>query len=276
MKHNELREAVNGNEETTARVLLDAIGAEREIIVNMAPSGQNTLLFLASSLGSEKVLQMLLESGADGRAHAVTNYSPLYIACHNGHLNVTKILLKKFPELVQQTTVEKWLPFHAAIINGHVAIVELLIKFNYPEHVLITFYDPTGELQWQLPFDPNAQDVTSQSALYVSCLLGNKSLVEFLLKWKVKCSKVKHELDDSPQKVVSPPQVLSPLSPSGRRVSLGIMSIMSRLSLGRENSSEESNEDQFRNPLEVNLTCGAARETALLASVRGGFFGNLN
>lgn len=271
MKHNELREAVNGIEETTTRVLLDAIGAERELIVNMAPSGQNTLLFLASSVGSEKVVKLLIEAGADGRAHTVTNYSPLYISCHNGHLNVAKTLLKQFPQLVQQLTVEKWLPFHAAVINGHVAVVELLIKFNYPESVLMTFNDPAGEFQWKLPFDPNAQDVTSQSALYVSCLLGNKTLVEFLLKWKVKCSPVKHDLDDSPQKVISAPQVLSPLSPSGRRVSLGIMSIMSRLSLGRENTEEVVSEN-LRNPLEVNLLCGAARETALLASVRGGFF----
>ena len=65
MKHNELREAVNGNEETTVRVLLDAIAVEQEIIVNMAPSGQNTLLFLAASLGNEKILEFLLAAGGD-------------------------------------------------------------------------------------------------------------------------------------------------------------------------------------------------------------------
>lgn len=271
LKHNELREAVNGNEETTVRVLLDAIGAEREIIVNMTPSGQNTLLFLAASLGNEKIVEMLLDSGADGRPHTVTNYSPLYISCHNGHLGVTKILLKKYPELVKQLTVESRLPFHAAVINGHVGIVEMLIKFNYPENILMTFNEPSGEFQWQLPFDPNARDVTSQSALYVSCLLGNKALVDLLLKWKIKCTKVKHDLDDSPQKVPSTSQALSPLSPSGRRVSLGIMSIMSRLSLGREQKPDESNSDQFKSPLDINLLCGASKETSLLASVRGGF-----
>ncbi|XP_070508188.1 leucine-rich repeat serine/threonine-protein kinase 1 isoform X2 [Chironomus tepperi] len=275
MKHNELREAVNGNEETTVRVLLDAIAVEQEIIVNMAPSGQKKLLFLAASLGNEKILEFLLAAGADGRAHSVTSYSPLYIACYNGHLNVAKILLRKFPELVQQVTVEKWLPFHAAVINGHMAIVEMLVKFEYPEEYLMTFHDPSGEFQWKLPFDPNSQDVTSQSALYVSCLLGNKSLVELLLKWKVKCIKMKHDLDDSPQKVVSPQQqsqkILSPLSPTGRRVSIGIMSIMSRLSLGREQPNEGSSNEILRNPLELNLLCGAARETALLAAVRGGF-----
>lgn len=270
-----MREAVNGNEETTVRVLLDAIGAEREIIVNMAPAGQNTLLFLSSSLGNEKIVKLLIETGgSDGRAHPVTFYSPLYISCLGGHEKVTKLLLKHFPELVQQKTVEKWLPFHAAVINGHIPIVELLIKFEYPENVLQTFTDPVSDVQWKLPFDPNAQDVTSQTALYVACLLGNKTLVNMLLKWKVKCERVRqHDLDDSPHKSVSqtPQQVLSPLSPSGRRVSLGIMSIMSKLTLGREQTSDESGGEMKRNPIELNLLCGASRETALLASVRGGY-----
>lgn len=255
------------------RVLLDAIGAEKEIIVNMSPSGINTLLFIASSLGNEKILGLLLDAGSDGRAHSITSYSPLYIACHNGHLNVTKVLLRKFPELIQQATVEKWLPIHAAVINGHIQIVELLLKFDYPENILMTFNDQIGEYQWKLPFDPNTLDVTSQSAFYVACLLGNKALVELLLKWKVKCTRVKHDLDDSPQKVISTsvPQIMSPLSPSGRKVSLGIMSIMSRLSLGRESLIDESGNEVLRNPIELNLLCGAARETALLATVRGGF-----
>jgi hypothetical protein len=93
----------------------------------------------------------------------------------------------------QQVTVEKWLPFHAACINGHNKLVELLIKHNYPEELMASFRDPTGEWEWRLAFDPNAQDVTGQTALYVTCLLGNKPLVELLLHWKVKCWKVINE-----------------------------------------------------------------------------------
>ncbi len=256
LKHNELREAVNGNEETTVHCLLDALGAEREIIVNMAPSGQNTLLFLAAQLGNGKILGMLLDGGADGRAHPVTKYSPLYVACHNGHLGVSKVLLERFPELVNELTVEKWLPFHAAAINGNIAIVELLLNHNYPEFVMQTHTDPTGEYEWKFPFDPNTQDVTGQTALYVSCLLGNKKLVEILLDWKVKFVKIGGGDDGK----MTP--VTSPLSPTGRRISYGIMSIMSRLSLGRE--VEEHSNDLMRNPLMLNTLCGAARETALL------------
>lgn len=131
---------------------------------------------------------MLLEAGADGRAHAVTKYSPLYTAVHHGHMNVTKLLLQKFPELVQQLTVERWLPLHAACINGHTSVVELLLKYPYSEELLSTIRDPTGEWEWRLPFDPNTQDVTGQTALYVACLLGNKPLVDLLLTWRPRCN----------------------------------------------------------------------------------------
>lgn len=41
----------------------------------------------------------------------------------------------------------------------------------------------------RLPFDPNIQDVTGQTPLYVACLLGNTQLVQILLGWKVKFMK---------------------------------------------------------------------------------------
>jgi len=37
---------VVSGDESTVRILLDALGPEREIIVNMAPAGANTLLFM--------------------------------------------------------------------------------------------------------------------------------------------------------------------------------------------------------------------------------------
>lgn len=44
---------------------------------------------------------------------------------------------QKFPELIRQTTVEKWLPAHAACINGNTQVLELLLKYPYPPNVLI-------------------------------------------------------------------------------------------------------------------------------------------
>lgn len=101
LKYRELREAVVSNDEQEVRIILEALGNEREVIVNMAPGGANTLIFCAAQAGNDVILKMLLEAGADGRAHAVTRYSPLYTAVHNGHVEITKMLLAKFPELVQ-------------------------------------------------------------------------------------------------------------------------------------------------------------------------------
>uniref|UniRef100_A0A182PFW2 non-specific serine/threonine protein kinase n=1 Tax=Anopheles epiroticus TaxID=199890 RepID=A0A182PFW2_9DIPT len=282
-KHRALREAVTATDEASVQLLLESIGSDREIIVNMAPGGANTLLFIAAQAGSERIVQMLLEAGADGRAHAVTKYSPLYTAVHNGHAKVAALLLDRFPELVQQVTVERWLPFHAACINGHCAVVELLLKHPYVEDLLGVYRSPNGEFEWRLPFDPNAQDVAGQTALYVGCLLGNPQLVETLLKWRVKC--VRHtapaggsataatttEEQDMGAGVVNSSS--NPLSPTSRKISFGIQSIMSRLSLsGRTGPSEEGEEEcEMRCPLDLDILCGAARETALLAAVRGGF-----
>ena len=52
-----------------------------------------------------------------------------------------------------------------------------------------TYRDEEGIWEWRLAFDPNAQDVTGQSSLYIASILGNKSLVQTLLKWKVKCKR---------------------------------------------------------------------------------------
>ena len=84
-------------------------------------------------------------SGADGRIHSVTKYSPLYIAAYNGRRDIVDILLKRFPNLINVLTVEKWSPLHAAVINGHVSTLDLLLRFSYPKECLKTMRDKKGE-----------------------------------------------------------------------------------------------------------------------------------
>uniref|UniRef100_A0A1B0G875 Uncharacterized protein n=1 Tax=Glossina morsitans morsitans TaxID=37546 RepID=A0A1B0G875_GLOMM len=81
--------------------------------------------------------------------------------------------------------------------------------------------------EWRLPFDPNAQDVTGQTSLYIASILGNKSLA-----------------------------IMFKLNISGDSEQMGV--------------KEESLECE-KCPINLNLLCGAARETALLAAVRRSF-----
>lgn len=39
-------------------------------------------------------MNLLLINGADARVHPVTKYSPLYIACYNGHKEIAELLLR--------------------------------------------------------------------------------------------------------------------------------------------------------------------------------------
>ena len=51
--------------------------------------------------------------------------------------------------------------------------------------------DPTGEWEYEMPFDLNMKDVTGQNVLYVASFLGNYKMVELLLKFRVKASRIK-------------------------------------------------------------------------------------
>ncbi|XP_048485692.1 probable E3 ubiquitin-protein ligase XBOS36 [Plutella xylostella] len=118
---------------------LAALGRQAGLVVNMTPGGANTLLYIAAELGNAQAVSYLLADGADGRAHPITNYCPLYIACYRGHVDVAALLLAYFPTAAQQETVEKWLPLHAACIGGHPSIVNLLLNYSYPESMLNTY-----------------------------------------------------------------------------------------------------------------------------------------
>lgn len=53
-------------------------------------------LFRASEIGHKEIVNLLIVHGADARVHPVTKYSPLYIACYNGHKEIAELLLKVY------------------------------------------------------------------------------------------------------------------------------------------------------------------------------------
>ncbi|CAH1999500.1 unnamed protein product [Acanthoscelides obtectus] len=190
--HSSIRDACSHGDVRSVQQLLLSLRDDAELIVNMSPSGANTLLFTACQVGNKEIVKILLEHGADGRYHSVTKYSPLYIACYHGHRDIVELLLLKFPELVQQHTVERWLPIHACCINGHVSVLELLFQFPYPAHIMKKYRDSTDQWEYYMPFDINERDATGQNILYVSALLGNKKLLDVILKFRVRATRISH------------------------------------------------------------------------------------
>lgn len=166
--------------------------------------------------------------------------------------------------------MERWLPLHAACINGHIKLLELIISYPYPDYLYQTYRDEEGQWEWRLPFDANAQDVTGQTSLYIASLLGNKQLLDVLLKWQLRCRRTINDGD----KCCSATGQSTPITPTRKRISFGIQAIMSKLHISGDGDTLEAQpmeeQETLRCPIHINLLCGAARETALLAAVRGG------
>ncbi|XP_065157528.1 leucine-rich repeat serine/threonine-protein kinase 1 isoform X3 [Atheta coriaria] len=265
--HAALRDASNKSDAKALAELLQTLSKDAELIINMAPSGANTLLYTACQIGNKDVVKILLESGADGRYHPVTKYSPLYIACNHGHLEIVEILLQKFPELVQHHTVEKWLPIHAATINGHVHVLELLLNFTYPEMLMKKYKDSTRQWEYYMPFDINERDASGQNILYMACLHGNKKILNAILKFKVKANRIKGDEDATPSSENS----RSLISPTKRRVSNGIHAILTKLNLSSESHEQQNNDPDICNisPLRIDMYCNNNTETALHSAVKG-------
>lgn len=132
--HASLRAICIQGDTVAAKNLIQGHTSDLECIINMAPNGANTLLFIACEMGHKDIVRLLLDYGADCRMHPVTKYCPLYIACYNGKVEIVELLLRHFPKQVQSLTVEKWLPIHVAAINGHHLVIDLLLKFEYPQN----------------------------------------------------------------------------------------------------------------------------------------------
>uniref|UniRef100_T1HIN4 non-specific serine/threonine protein kinase n=1 Tax=Rhodnius prolixus TaxID=13249 RepID=T1HIN4_RHOPR len=252
--HRTLREACTNGDVVLVKSIINELGIDAPTVLNIQPNGLNTLLFIACEGGKKEIVKILLESGADGRIHQITKHSPLHIATVKGRKDIVELLLKKFPELVQQSTVEKWLPLHAACINGHVAIMETLLKFQYPPNLMTTFVQ--GEWEYELPFDVNYKDVTGQTPIYLACLLGNQKMVETMLRFKVKATRIKVEDEKEKEEKNN--------IGTRRRISDGIQVLMTRLSLG---TKQETNE-RLTSPWHLDVLCNTDQETALHVAVR--------
>ncbi|XP_072749395.1 leucine-rich repeat serine/threonine-protein kinase 1 [Anoplolepis gracilipes] len=257
--HASLRAACIQGDTVAARSIIQSLSTDLECVINMAPNGANTLLFVACESGHKDIVRLLLDHGADCRSHPVTKYCPLYIACYHGKVEIVELLLRHFPKQLQQVTVERWLPIHAATINGHHSVIDVLLKFEYPQHVYQRYRDPSGEFEYDLPFDINAQDVTGQHALYIASMLGNVKCVELLLGYRVKARTTKEE-----DGVGGTQQ----LPVSKRKISSGIQRLMSSLNF-RSKTPTDKKDDKMIYPVNLDLYCNNGSETALHSAVRG-------
>lgn len=120
-----------------------------------------------------------------------------------------------------------------------------------------------------MAFDINQRDVTGQNILYVACLLGNEQMVNMILNFRVKSERIKVDGSDEDNTPTTEQNIL--LSPTRRRISDGIQSIMTRLNLRSDSTEADSlkSNENCLSPLNLDLYCHNDCETALHVAVKG-------
>jgi len=88
-----------------------------------------TPLYIACYRGYIEVVSLLLNHGANVNQPKNTGTTPLYIACANGYVEIVSLLLKNGAN-VNQANNNGYTPLYIASAHGHVQVVSLLLKFN--------------------------------------------------------------------------------------------------------------------------------------------------
>lgn len=107
-------------------------------------------LSIASSLGYEKIVEMLLENGANPDIADTDSYAPLHFASLNQNKEIVALLLKQNanPDIMTQY---QYTPLHFAACNGNIDIVRLLLEYG-ANRLLAT---PYGETALDFAMDDN-------------------------------------------------------------------------------------------------------------------------
>jgi len=117
-----LSKAIVRRDEDLSRRLVDAGASVRHKAADKTP------LHIAAEVGSEKIVAMLLDRGADvnDTRDDGDGYTPLHVAAGNGHENVVTLLLERGADSTIKSKF-KYTPLTLAQRNGFHSIVKRLL-----------------------------------------------------------------------------------------------------------------------------------------------------
>ncbi|XP_031322886.1 ankyrin repeat and SOCS box protein 3 isoform X1 [Camelus dromedarius] len=85
-------------------------------------------LHLAASQGHWKIVQILLEAGADPNATTLEETTPLFLAVENGQIDVLRLLLQYGANVNGSHSMCGWNALHQATFQENAEIIKLLLK----------------------------------------------------------------------------------------------------------------------------------------------------
>ena len=103
----------------------DALLKEDMSKMNGTDDDGTTPLWIACWEGHLDVSRLLVEKGADMDKATVGGFTPLYMACHDGHLEVARLLVEKGAD-IDKANRRGGTPLYIACDKGHAEIVAFL------------------------------------------------------------------------------------------------------------------------------------------------------
>ena len=96
------------------------------ISANVSNKDGWTMLHRACRDGDLSICEHIIGNRAGVNSRTRTGLTCLFVACHNGHLDIAKMMLRVGS--AQQSDDMGWSPLHIASANGHFEIVQLLLS----------------------------------------------------------------------------------------------------------------------------------------------------
>ena len=151
------RAAMLGNVEEVTRLLSSGM-----VDVNCIKGEyHSTPLWVASFMGKKKVVELLLERGADPDETDINGRTPLWVAANSGKTDVVQMLLDGGADPNKTDNHGKTPLWMAATWdNGHKDVVKLLLDRGV---------------------DPNTADISGWTPLHLAAKIGHKDVVRLLL-----------------------------------------------------------------------------------------------
>jgi ankyrin repeat protein len=173
--------------------LVDIILRKDESLVDIESGSDRTPLSLAAENGSEAIVKLLLEAGANMESKNTYDQTPLYLAALHGREAVVRLLLEAGANMESKNTYERTPLYHAAL-NGHEVVVKLLLEAganleskDINQHTPLILAAKRGreaavKLLLQAGTNLESKDILDQTALSHAAWSGHTAVIRLLLK----------------------------------------------------------------------------------------------
>ncbi|XP_036190480.1 ankyrin repeat and SOCS box protein 3 isoform X7 [Myotis myotis] len=186
-----IHEAAYHNSIECLRMLINADSSE-DYIRRKTFEGFSALHF-AARRGHWKIVQILLEAGADPNATTLEETTPLFLAVENGRMDVLRLLLRYGANVNGSHSMCGWNALHQATFQENTEIIKLLLKrgaskecqddFGITPLFVAAQYGKLGSLSILISSgaNVNCQALDKATPLFIAAQEGHTECVELLL-----------------------------------------------------------------------------------------------